>query len=264
MYCEHGGAAALDHHPCRYGTSRLVFRGPRRPLAGAQVVCLGGSETYGRFVARPWPVLLESALGGIVVNLGVMNAGADAFLADPLPAEAARGASVAVVQVTGAMNLSNPFYSVHPRHNDRFVRPTAALRRLCPRLDFTEFAFTRHLHAVLAHRAPAAHAEVVAALRQTWRERTAALLAAAGGQALLLWIEDAVQAAPLVSAAMVEAVAPGACGVVRLRPPADGTEGMVFPETAAPAAAALPGPAAHAAIAAALRPVLARRLAAAA
>ncbi|MBC7156036.1 MAG: hypothetical protein H5U20_00810, partial [Rhodobacteraceae bacterium] len=79
MYCDHGGAAALDHHPCQYGTSRLVFRGPRRPLAGAQVVCLGGSETYGRFVARPWPALLESALGGAVINLGVMNAGADVF-----------------------------------------------------------------------------------------------------------------------------------------------------------------------------------------
>lgn len=26
------GAGALDYLPCRYGTSKLLFRGPRRPV----------------------------------------------------------------------------------------------------------------------------------------------------------------------------------------------------------------------------------------
>ena len=41
---------ALDYFPCRYGRSRVLFRGPRRPLDVPYVAFLGGTETYGRFL----------------------------------------------------------------------------------------------------------------------------------------------------------------------------------------------------------------------
>ncbi len=48
------GQAALDYYPCRYGASKLLFRGPRRRLQGDYVAFLGGTETYGKFIETPF------------------------------------------------------------------------------------------------------------------------------------------------------------------------------------------------------------------
>ncbi|MDC1223540.1 DUF6473 family protein [Ascidiaceihabitans sp.] len=40
------GAGNLDYLPCRYGTSKLLFRGPRRPLKEPYIAFLSGTETY--------------------------------------------------------------------------------------------------------------------------------------------------------------------------------------------------------------------------
>jgi len=272
MAFEAPGAGALDYVPCRYGTSKLVFRGPARPLAGAFCLALGGAETYGKFVARPWPELVEARLGLPVVNMGCMNAGADVFLHDGTVRAAAAAARVTVLQVTGAHNLSNRFYSVHPRRNDRFVAAMPALRALFPEVDFTEFAFTRHLAAALAARSPRRFAALAAALRACWVERTRALLGLAGGAAVLLWVAghppEAEEAGTdpacdplLVTRAMIEAVRPAAARVVEVVASpaalAQGTAGMQFSALEAPAAAGLPNPAVHAEVAAALAPALA-------
>jgi hypothetical protein len=62
----------------------------------------------------------------------------------------------------------------------------------------------------------------------------------------------------LVDREMIDALRPRLAVVVEASPEGaqDRTEGMVFPELEAPAAAQLPGPAAHAAAAQALLPVL--------
>ena len=83
---------ALDYFPCRYGNSRLMFRGPRRDLDAPYAVVLGGTEVYGKFVPRPFLDLLEERLGRPVVNLGCVNAGLDAFLNDADTLQVARGA----------------------------------------------------------------------------------------------------------------------------------------------------------------------------
>ena len=57
MAYEYAGEAALDYFPCRYGQSKLLFRGPRRRLEGAYVAAIGGTETYGKFVPDPYPAL---------------------------------------------------------------------------------------------------------------------------------------------------------------------------------------------------------------
>ena len=46
------GAGAPEDAACRYGASRLLFRGPQRDVRGPYCVVLGGTETYGRYVAR--------------------------------------------------------------------------------------------------------------------------------------------------------------------------------------------------------------------
>jgi len=275
MAFEAPGAEALDYSPCRYGSSRLLFRGPARPLAGAFCLALGGAETYGKFVERPWPVLVEDALGLPVVNMGCMNAGADVFLKDGEVRRAAAAARLTLVQVTGAHNLANRFYAVHPRRNDRFVAATPALRALYPEVDFTEFAFTRHLVAALAARSAGRFAEVAAALRATWVERMRALLGLAGGAAVLVWIAarapeaeglgtDPASDPLLVTRAMLEAVRPAAARLVEVvASPAAlalGTLGMRHSALEGAAAAGLPNPAVHAEVADALAPALAALL----
>jgi len=55
MAYQRMGRQRPDYLPVRYAGSRLVFRGPRRGLAGGYVACLGGTGTHGTFVDRPWP-----------------------------------------------------------------------------------------------------------------------------------------------------------------------------------------------------------------
>lgn len=145
MYQEKAGPRPSGVDQCRYDGSRLLFRGPRRTLEGDFVACLGGTETFGKFVSNPYPDLLEGMTGTPCVNFGWPNAGVDVFAKDGALLDCAGRARLCVLQVPGALNMSNMYYRVHPRRNDRFLQATDALRALFPEVDFTEFSFTRHL-----------------------------------------------------------------------------------------------------------------------
>ena len=155
MAYAHPGAVALDYQPCRYGRSRLLFRGPRRDVSAPQVVVLGGIESYGRYIPRPFPTLVEEATGMRVVNLGCPQAGPDAWLSDPALFEVLERAAVVVVQVTAASDVTNRLYSVHPRRNDRFIRAAPLLQTVYRGVDFTDFSFTRHMLRALHAADPA-------------------------------------------------------------------------------------------------------------
>ncbi|PQO22579.1 hypothetical protein C2I36_12230 [Rhodobacteraceae bacterium WD3A24] len=255
---------------CSYGTSRLVFRGPRRNLEGRYIAALGGTETFGKFIARPYPALVETATGWRMVNLGCPQAGPDAFLRDPVMAEVCAGATAHVVQVMGAASLSNPYYAVHPRRNDRFLGPSADLCALYPELDFAEFSFIRHVLGALAECGPRRFDRVVAELRRTWVARMKALLAALPAPAVLLWMSDRAPDSagsttlgrdPLfVDATMLEALRPDATEVITVVcPPSSRDEsgqGLICDPLDRPAARHLLGPAAHEVAAAALAPII--------
>ncbi len=250
------GEGSLDYFPCHYGTSKLLFRGPRRDLALPYVAVLGGTETYGKFVPRPWPALVEDETGLRVVNLGCVNAGADVYLADPGVMGVVSGARLAVVQVMGAANLTNRFYAVHPRRNDRFLRASGALAQLYPEVDFTNFHFTRHLLQTL-QAVSATRFEVLAEeLRRTWLARMRALIESAGVPVVLVWIAGQAPAPRgpadltadplLVDRPMVDALRPLAAALVQPpNSPSATLDGMAFAEMERPAAEGLPGPAAH-------------------
>lgn len=275
MAYAYSSAGALDYSLCSYGASRLLFRGPRRQTDRAYVAVLGGSECFGRFVPRPFPQLLEKELGLPVLNLAQQNAGTDVYLLDPYIVHLASQASVTVVQITGAQNISNRFYTVHPRRNDRFLTASARLRDLYPQVDFTEYHFTRHLLMALQHASPTAFGRLIDGLRTDWVQHMQKLLAQIGGQIVLLWIGDAppppaqaeidLFANPmLVDQAMIDAVAQRAQDIVyAMASPearAKGTEGMSFDPTDLPVAASLPGPYVHREISDALLPRVERLL----
>lgn len=263
------GAGAPDYAPCRYGASKAVFRGPGRDLSRPYVAMLGGSATFGKYVDRPYPVLVEQALGLPVANLGGMNAGPDFYLSDGAALDIAAGACAAVVQVTGAEALSNPFYTVHGRRNDRFLAATATLRALFPQVDFAEIHFTRHLLQVLGRSDGGAFRQVVQGLRLNWLAKMRQLLSRLPPRRVLLWLADTapperaedLDHPPLfIDRAMLEALRPEILALV-LASPSPRARGMArfdmtYPETEAVQAACLPGAAVHAEVADRLAPVL--------
>lgn len=270
MAYEQAGDGPLHYFPCRYDRSRLLFRGPRRDMSGDHIAFMGGTETYGKFLREPFPALVEAEIGLPAVNLGCVQAGPDAYLNDPGTLELTRKAAVTVVQVTGALNLSNRLYAVHPRRNDRFLRASLALQALYPEVDFTEFAFTRHLTRSLADASRDRFAAVVDELRMAWVARMITLLDRLSPPVVLLWlgfhppprdpVDDPMADAPLIHAGMLAALRPRVAGYVEVvasdRARAEGVRGMAFPPLEAQAAQGLPGPAVHAEAAAALVPVI--------
>lgn len=273
MTFEGVGARAIDYMPCRYGRSKLLFRGPRRKMQGRYVAVLGGTETYGRFVPEPYPALLEKRCGVETANLGLVNAGIDVFINEPMIQDLCAGAVVTVIQLLGAANMSNRFYAVHPRRNDRFLRASSMLKTLYPDLDFAEFNFTRHLFATLAERSDTAYAMVRQELREAWLARMKILLTRIPGPKVLLWLSDHPPRGdgdeprpfgrdPLfVDADMLGQLRAHVAeiAVVAVDPDAisEGRRGLVYPDLDEPVAQEMLGTVAHMRAAEALAPIIA-------
>ncbi|MGB0438711.1 MAG: DUF6473 family protein, partial [Paracoccaceae bacterium] len=185
-------------------------------------------------------------------------------------------AACSVMQVPGVQNVSNRMYSVHPRRNDRFLRPSLDLARLYPEVDFTDYHFTRHLLLDLHAFGPDRFDQVVTELRSAWTARMRRVVAYLRGRVVLVWLRPpGVSAAqdvhapvgpdPLfVTQAMVDALRPRVRDITVVHPSAmalsSGTRGMICSEFEKGAAQALPGPVTHVEIARALQPVLTRVL----
>ncbi|RGP38304.1 DUF6473 family protein [Pseudotabrizicola alkalilacus] len=273
MAFEYPGDGSLDYYPCRYGMSRVLFRGPRRDLDRPYVVTLGGTETYGKFVPEPYPALIEAATGLRMVNLGYVNAGLDLYLKDSAVLETASRARLAVVQIVGAQNLTNRFYSVHARRNDRFLRASSYLRNIYREVDFTEFSFTRHMLSTLQAVSENRFEVLAEELRAAWVTRMKTLITSLPCKTVLLWVANTPPPSPgrrsdlthdplLVDAEMVAVLrAQVTCYVEVVASPdalLRGTSGMAYAPFDAPAAQGLPGPAVHRQIADQLGPELQR------
>ncbi|MGR3760765.1 DUF6473 family protein [Roseobacteraceae bacterium NS-SX3] len=260
MSYELKSASALAGEPCCYANSRLPVRGPERELTQPYVAVMGGSEVFGRFVEQPFAAGAEALLGLPCVNLGSVNAGLDSFAQDKSLLAIARAAELTVLQVLGAQNISNRYYRVHPRRNDRFLQAQPALKALYPEVDFTEFHFNKHLLSTLRRVCEDRFATVQAHLQETWIDRMSEVTEALDGRVLLLWLQyDLTQGAAftrepaLVDRPMVDALRPMVEGVaevpVQTAGPAGDTHGMVYGEMELPAARLMLGPRAHGRIA---------------
>ena len=263
-----GNQQGLIYETCRYGTSRMSFRGPPKPLDRPYVSVLGGSEAYGRFVRRPFPDLLEATLGETVVNLGCMNAGLTIFATDQGIIQIAGAARICVLQVLGAQNMSNRLYSVHPRRNDRFLRASDRMKRLFPDVDFSQINFTGHLLQTLTQAEKEPRELLHGEMRYAWLARMRGLLRAMPCPVVLLWLGPRRPDDPwdirnpfdplYVDRDMLDALAPDVAGLIEVpRQAEDALAGKHFDAAHREAAAASPGPAFHAMVARALADVVA-------
>ncbi|MDP5219720.1 DUF6473 family protein [Ruegeria sp. 2205SS24-7] len=247
------GAASLDEMTCFYGNSRLPVRGPRRDLDTRYLACLGGAETFGRFVPAPFVELLERRLRRKAVNLGSLNCGLDAWLGDPDLVSIAKGADLCVLQLPCLHQLSNRFYRVHPRRNDRFLKASEGLSALYPEVDFTEFHFTGHLIMHLKASDMERFAAVQAELQRAWLSRMQGLISCLDTQVLLLRLqkideETGGDPAP-ISVEMLEQIAPHAQAAldITVRPAGQSMElgDMIFGTMQQPSAEHMLGAVTH-------------------
>ncbi|ABD53461.1 DUF6473 family protein [Jannaschia sp. CCS1] len=260
MSFEQRGRMPLDYQPSVLPGSALRFRGPLSADNGPSLVCIGSSETFGRFIDSPFATQLDQALDMPVLNLGVMNAGLDVMMNDPAIAAAVADADAVVMQITSAHNMTNRFYSVHPRRNDRFLSASAMLRTIYPQVDFTEFHFTRHLLSHLREASEDRFEILRTELESAWVARMRRYLNSLAVPVHLLWLsnrkpdmpEDADLARhPLfVTSKMLEEVREDAASLTIAAcdgsDEADAVKGKFYGPKEEAAARLLPGPDLHA------------------
>jgi len=181
---------SLEYHACKYGSSKLLFRGPAKRLRGDYFAFLGSTETFGRFTQRPFPELIEDAMGIPTINLGCIRAGIDTYMSSSGLIDICSMAQVTVVQIVGAPNMSNRFYKVDPRHNERFFRAAKPFKQIYPEVDFSEFDLTSHMLTALARVGPERLHLVRHELQCAWVARMRTLLGQIDGKKILLWLSD--------------------------------------------------------------------------
>ena len=265
------GPGGLDYFKCRYPGSKLLFRGPQRELRQPFVAFLGGTNTYGKFIEHPFPDLVEDQLDVTCANFGSLNAGVDTFLNDSFLQDATREAQVTVIQISSPRNMSNRYYGVHPRRNDRFLKQSTLLEALYQEVDFSQFNFTKHLMQTLRDVSPQRFQSVVDELQQAWRARMHVLLSKIPGETVLLWmsdhaprdVEEDLDRDPwFVTRELLNEVRPYATEYVEVVASQDaldaGTHGMIYTEFEKPAAQHVLGPLVHHEAADKLAPVIAR------
>lgn len=112
--------------------------------------------------------------------------GVDLHLADTALGERAAAASGFVLVLPPLGNLTNPYFRVHPRRNDRFVAARAPLKALFPEVDFAAFAFTGHALGTLAAVCPERFALVRQELVAAWELRMRLLLVVLPSKGVLI------------------------------------------------------------------------------
>ncbi|WP_370240713.1 DUF6473 family protein [Pararhodobacter marinus] len=140
-----------------------------------RALCLIGAGAGGGGTARLTARLAERVLDRLSRPAAQIE-GVDLHLGDPGLTARARDAGAFVLLLPPPGNLTNAFYRVHPRRNDRFIAARAPLRALFPEVDFAPVAFTGHALATLSATCPERFALVRAELERVWRLRLLLLL----------------------------------------------------------------------------------------
>lgn len=145
----------VDYAPYCHSPSGLWIRGPDPfPLNTSPfVVCLGAAQTFGPFCKRPFPRVLQQALGIPVVNFGYPGAGPAFFNAHPSLIGVANRAAVVVVQamsgrsVDNSLFVSNGLERLTRRADGRVMGAAQAYRALLRRHRFRDRQKLRNLIA---------------------------------------------------------------------------------------------------------------------
>ncbi|WP_254055806.1 DUF6473 family protein [Ruegeria sp. EL01] len=259
MSYHQAGPCGAEDAVCQYAGSKRWFRGPVSSLDKPFVACVGGDETFGRFVETPFPAVLGAQLGETCANFGSLFCGVEAMSRDQGLLDLINRSRLCVLQAPCVSYQSNRFYRVHSRRNDRFLEPMQDLVDLYPEEDFTEVHFVRHLLSKLHAKSDARFDLVAQELRAGWVQNLHSLLGRIVPPVVLLCLRvqrDHTQDPIPVDGAMTDQLRPQCASVVQrsvcVSGESDELEDMLFGTLQVPMAAHMIGPAAHRAIAGAV------------
>ena len=148
----------------------------------------GGTETFGKFIPAPFPDLLEAEIDLPMINLGCQRAGVDTYMSSQSLLDICSDAKFTIIQIMGAANMSNRFYTVDPRNNERFLRAARRLKEIYPEIDFTKFELTNQMLTELAEVGADRLHLVRHELQCAWVARMRSLLSQIAGPKILLWL----------------------------------------------------------------------------
>lgn len=99
-----------DAYP-RYFTGFVRYRGPKVDFDKPYAVCVGSAHTFGRYVAKPFPLLLWDYTGLQFLNLGYGGVGASDFANSKSQLDLINRASFAIVQILSGRSVSSSVFS---------------------------------------------------------------------------------------------------------------------------------------------------------
>ena len=107
--------------------SRVELRNPPNIYGTGEpyIACVGSAATFGRLVARPFPMLLQERLGMPVLNLGVGGARPGIFLEDEALVRLIRGATCVVVEAMSARGYATDLFVPDNGYTNMGRPPTA-------------------------------------------------------------------------------------------------------------------------------------------
>lgn len=189
MY-EKPDQALIDYDSYKWGRLEQLYRGPRPELSKPYLACLGGAQTFGRYVKTPFPALLEASLKRPVANFGTANAGPGFFLRDAAVIEAASKADLCVLQVMSARSLSNRLFKVKLSRNAQIEAVSKALEELFPHVDFETFNYAHNMLNQISDNDPESFLAVETEMKAAWVARTRSLLQSIQTRRVLFWFSE--------------------------------------------------------------------------
>ena len=191
MY-QKADAGFIDYRQYRFGSSKVLVRGPEEPIAKPYIVCLGAAQTFGRFVEQPFPRLLQERLGVRCVNLGAAGGGPDLFLADEEILALCAGAEACVLQVMSGRSINNGYYRVEKRRNAIVASVSPDLRDVAQAMRQERRKLSAHdfLQKVKQQKDPDLAQRVFDEVRRAWIEAYARLLKDIRTHRVLFWFSE--------------------------------------------------------------------------
>jgi hypothetical protein len=128
---------AFDYQMWALPDMAELLRGPRRWTGRRPFLSfLGAAQTFGRFVARPFPEIVSGALGVDHLNLGAAGAGPEHYLNKPAMMNYINRGSLCVMQVMSGRSISTSLlesvggrgmlkFRTGPRAGQRFIAADA-------------------------------------------------------------------------------------------------------------------------------------------
>lgn len=190
MSFESRAAQDQVYQTYRFGRARQLYRGPQPDLDAPYIACIGGSETFGKFVDRPYADCLSARLGMTVANFGTPGAGPTFFLRDPVLLETLSRATLCVVQIGAGWANSNRLYAVRKRRNERLSGVSEMLKLMYPELELDKFRYVQKMLGKMYSVDATRFRMVEHEIRAAWVARMSELLDQIETRKALFWFSE--------------------------------------------------------------------------